>query len=90
MQNSQCSSNGSADINSCMAGFLGLHLTPPSTAYLEVRRTRVFNMYKILTRNMIRVLGYGSLITTSTLQALHNLTSIPVEESCLSLLGRYG
>jgi len=35
MQNSQCLSNGSGDINLCMAAFLALHLTPASTAYLE-------------------------------------------------------
>ncbi|KAF8736780.1 hypothetical protein AX14_014012 [Amanita brunnescens Koide BX004] len=35
MQSLECPSSGSGGIDSCMAAFLGLHLTPGSTAYLE-------------------------------------------------------
>ena len=32
----QCPSSGAGGINACYAAFLGLHITPGSTAYLEV------------------------------------------------------
>lgn len=36
LQYSQCPKDGSGGTTNCMAAFMGLHLTPASSAYLEV------------------------------------------------------
>lgn len=37
LEPSTCPSDGSGGIANCFAAYLALHLTPKSTAYLEVR-----------------------------------------------------
>lgn len=61
LEPAQCPRGGSAT-TSCMAAFLGLHLTPASTAYLEV--SVLFVPVKRYLNAVSRVLGFGLRTTT--------------------------
>ena len=48
LQASQCPISGGGGISNCYGAFLGLHLTPGSTAYLEVRTFIYLSMKTML------------------------------------------
>lgn len=63
LQETQCPKDGSGGVSNCFAAYLALHLTPLSSAYLEVCARLYSAPAFTQTTLLCRVRGSGSLIT---------------------------
>jgi hypothetical protein len=90
LQTSQCPNSGSGGTANCFAAFLGLHLTPQSTAYIEVSAsvTVVSKVQDIQNNGSFREHGSGWL-TTISMAPLNSIYS-PGEASFLNPLALSG